>query len=230
MTLVLQGTAMVGELTLALALEAADAERIAVVGPNGAGKSSIIHLLAGLLALDTGRLEVAGKVWDEPHGHHWVPAADRRVGVVFQDHRLFQHLTVLDNVAFGLRCRGTPRRQADASAAAWLEQVELADRRNDHPGDLSGGQRQRTALARALAAEPEVLLLDEPFAAADAAVRPLLRSLVQSQPAPHVVMTTHDADDLRELADRVLVVDDGRLRVDDLHQPAAPFLRELMGA
>ncbi|MGI9601098.1 MAG: ATP-binding cassette domain-containing protein [Acidimicrobiales bacterium] len=228
MSLQLHGSVMVGELTLGLDLEIEPNERVALVGTNGAGKTSILHLLAGLVALDEGELAVDGVVWDRPADHRWVAPADRHLGVVFQDLRLFDHLDVIANVAFGPRSRGVGHAAADEAARAWLARVGLADRATDHPADLSGGQRQRTALARALATDPTLMLLDEPFAAADVAIRPDLRAMVAQAGARYLVLATHEPDDLAELSDQVLVVDDGAAVRDDATAPATPFLRGLL--
>ena len=157
----------------------------AILGPNGSGKSTLLSALAGLEAIDSGRISLDDAVLDDPDAGTFVPAQRRRIGMVFQDLLLFPHLDVLDNVAFGPRSRGLddPRERA----RTWLERLggeDLADRR---PGSLSGGQAQRVAMARALATEPALLLLDEPLAALDAStrleVRRELRTHLRSSPA-----------------------------------------------
>ena len=195
-------------------LDVADGEVLAVLGPNGAGKSTVLRVLAGLLPPDGGRVVVDGEVWDDVAAGTHRPAHLRRLGMVFQDHLLFPHLTVVDNVAFGLRTRGTPRADARTAAAGWLERVgvaELADRR---PGRLSGGQAQRVALARALVGDPGLLLLDEPLSALDARTRLTVRAELRHHLADYrgsAVLVTHDPVDAMALADRMVVVEDGRV-------------------
>ncbi|MFP5372037.1 MAG: ATP-binding cassette domain-containing protein, partial [Actinomycetes bacterium] len=150
-----------GSLDLALDLHVDDGEVLAVLGPNGAGKSTLLRVLAGLLIPDAGRVTVGGALWDDGATH--LPPHRRPLGVVFQDALLFPHLSVVDNVAFGLRTRGTGRRPARTAAAAWLTRVGLDGLGDRRPAELSGGQAQRAALARALVGEPSLLLLDEPL-------------------------------------------------------------------
>ena len=146
-------------------------ETVAVLGPNGSGKTTLLHALAGLVPLDAGRIMLDGVVLaDAAHGVA-MPTEQRPIGVVFQDLLLFPHLTVLENVAFGLRSRGRARGEARRIAREWLERMDLGDRAGSRPADLSGGQAQRVALARALAVEPRLLLLDEPLASIDRARR-----------------------------------------------------------
>ena len=199
-----------GGLVLDVALEVADGEVLAVLGPNGAGKSTLLRVLAGLLAADEARVAVGGEVWDGAGVH--LPAHRRRLGMVFQDHLLFPHLSVADNVAFGLRTRGTPRREARAAALGWLERVGVAELAGRRPGALSGGQAQRAALARALVGDPALLLLDEPLSALDARTRLTVRAELRrhlGEFAGSTVLVTHDPVDAMALADRVLVVEDG---------------------
>ncbi len=180
-----------------------------VTGPNGSGKTTLLHCLAGLLALEAGRLQMAGRTLDDPEAGIWVPPEQRPIGYAYQDLRLFGHLSALDNVAFGLRCRGAGRGAARRSALAALEAVGMAEGAGVRPGRLSGGQAQRVALARALVGRPKVLLLDEPFSATDSDVRPMLRRQVRAGDAT-VVLVTHDPADVEELADRIVVLEDGR--------------------
>jgi molybdate transport system ATP-binding protein len=192
----------------------ADGEVLAVLGPNGAGKSTLLRVLAGLLPPDGGRVEVDGEPWDDVAAGVHLPPHRRRLGMVFQDHLLFPHLTVADNVAFGLRTRGAGRREARAVAAEWLARVELADLGGRRPGELSGGQAQRVALARALAGEPALLLLDEPLSALDARTRLTVRAELRRHLGEFrgsTVLVTHDPVDAMALADRVVVVEEGRV-------------------
>src|SRR3954453_9166177 len=156
-----------GRLDLSVALDAADGETVAVLGPNGAGKSTLLRALAGLVPLDDGSIAIHDTVLDDPGAGTFVVPERRGVGVVFQDYLLFPHLSVLENVAFGLRSRGVGRVDARVRASEWLARVGMADRGRERPTMLSGGQQQRVALARALVTEPRLLLLDEPLAALD---------------------------------------------------------------
>ncbi len=210
---------------------------VAVLGPNGAGKSTLLRALAGLTPVTGGRITLADHVMDDAQSGVFIPVTDRRVGVVFQDYRLFGHLSVRDNVAFGPRSRGAPRRAARTTAGEWLGRLgiqELADRR---PAALSGGQAQRVALARALAAEPDLLLLDEPLAALDAQtridVRAVLREHLHAFAGP-CLLVTHDPLDALLLADRLIVLEDGTVRQDAdpatvAARPATDYVARLLG-
>jgi molybdate transport system ATP-binding protein len=193
-------------------LDVGPGQTVAVIGPNGGGKTTLLRAVAGLRALTAGRIELDGEVLDDPAAGRYRPPERRSVGVVFQDHLLFPHLTALENVAFGLRARGARPATARRRARAWLERVGLADRAAARPAQLSGGQAQRVALARALATEPRVLLLDEPLAALDAStrheVRRDLRRHLTSFPGVRLLVT-HDPVDVAVLADHVVVLDGG---------------------
>lgn len=189
-------------------------ETVALLGPNGAGKSSLLRAVAGLLAVDSGRIAIDGVVVDDPHEGCFVPTERRSVGVVFQDHLLFPNMTVLENVAFGLRARGTERDEARRRASDLLDRMHLLGYADDRPVVLSGGQAQRVALARALAVEPRVLLLDEPLAALDAGTRAAVRRDLRTHLdtfAGMRLLVTHDPVDAFALADRVVVVEQGRV-------------------
>ncbi|RZU33687.1 ABC transporter ATP-binding protein [Blastococcus saxobsidens] len=201
-----------GTLDLAVDLEVADGEVLAVLGPNGAGKSTLLRVLAGLLPPDDGVVVVDGRTWDGDGVH--LEAFRRSLGMVFQDALLFPHLSVADNVAFGLRTRGTAKAAARAAAEAWLERVGLAGTGGRRPAELSGGQAQRAALARALVGGPALLLLDEPLSALDARTRLVVRAELRRHLADFpgsTVLVTHDPVDALALADRVVVVEDGRV-------------------
>ena len=207
-----------GELPVEFELEVAGGEVLAVLGPNGAGKSTLLRVLAGLLPPDGGRVDVDGQSWDDVVAGVHLPAHRRSLGMVFQDTLLFPHLSVTDNVAFGLRTRGArrPAARADARAAAaeWLGRVGVADLGNRRPGELSGGQGQRVALARALVGGPALLLLDEPLSALDARTRLIVRAELRRHLAEYpgsTVLVTHDPVDAMALADRVVVVEEGRV-------------------
>jgi molybdate transport system ATP-binding protein len=201
-----------GALDLDVAVDVADGEVLAVLGPNGAGKSTLLRVLAGLLPPDGGSVVLDGnEIWD---GDRHAPAHRRALGMVFQDHLLFPHLTVTDNVAFGLRTRGVRRAESRAVAQAWLDRVGLDGLGGRRPAELSGGQAQRAALARALVGEPRVLLLDEPLSALDARTRLTVRAELRrhlAEFAGSTVLVTHDPVDAMALADRVVVVEDGRV-------------------
>jgi molybdate transport system ATP-binding protein len=201
-----------GALRVDVELAVADGEVLAVLGPNGAGKTTLLRVLSGLLAPEGGRVEVDSEVWDDGARH--LPAHRRSIGMVFQDHLLFPHLSITENVAFGLRSRGTARAAARASAADWLDRVGLSGLGQRRPGELSGGQAQRAALARALAGDPRVLLLDEPLSALDARTRLTVRAELRRHLADYAgsaVLVTHDAVDAMALAGRVVVVEEGRV-------------------
>ena len=212
MSLRLQFGVTRGDLDLQVDLTIAPGETLALVGQNGAGKTTCLHAVAGLLTVDHGVIALGDTLLDDAERGTFVPPEQRAVGVLFQDHLLFPHLTALDNVAFGLRARG--RADARAVAAAWLARVDLADKAAALPRQLSGGQAQRVALARALATEPRVLLLDEPLAAVDASARQSLRRLLRDHlrafAGPRIVVT-HDPLDAFALADRIAVLEAGRV-------------------
>ena len=216
-----------GEFTFELALAVPAGAIVAVMGPNGSGKTTLLRCLAGLEPLDEGRISLAGRSVDRPAEGVWVPPEQRDVGCVFQDVRLFGHLSALENAAFGPRCRGAARGAARRSASASLDGVGMASLARVKPGRLSGGQSQRVGLARALAAHPAVLLLDEPFSATDPDVRPMLRQRVRDSAAT-VVLATHDPVDAEELADDVIVLEAGRIA--SARATRVPRLRTQAGA
>ena len=203
-----------GRLHLMVWLHIETGEVVAIVGPNGAGKTTLLRALAGLVPLDSGRVEVDGEVLEDTAAGVRVLPEKRPIGVVFQDHLLFPHLSALENVAFGLRARGEGRRQARSRALVWLERVGLSEYATRRPGTLSGGQAQRIALARALVTEPRVLLLDEPLAAVDATARVELRRALRAELAAYTgvrLLVTHDPLEAMALADRLVVMESGLL-------------------
>jgi len=203
--------------TLDVDIAVAAGETVAVVGPNGAGKSTLLSIVAGLLVPEAGRIEIAGVAVDDVAAGIHVPPERRAVGLVFQDHLLFPHLSALENVAFGLRSRGVPKPEARQRAAVWLERLGVAHRAGARPRSLSGGEAQRVALARSLAIEPDVLLLDEPLSALDVETRDRVRSELRTHLAgfagPRVVVT-HDPVEAMVLADRMVVLEGGRVSHD----------------
>jgi molybdate transport system ATP-binding protein len=191
-------------------------EVLAVLGPNGAGKSTALHVIAGLVRPDTGIVRLGDRVLTDTESGVFVPTHARRVGLLLQDALLFPHLDVAANVAFAPRSGHAkrPRREARATAAHWLDQVDAAGFADRMPRQLSGGQAQRVALARALAADPDVLLLDEPLAGLDVSAATAMRKLLRhalSRDGRSAVLITHDVLDVLTLADRVLVLDSGRV-------------------
>ncbi|MGY6548159.1 MAG: sulfate/molybdate ABC transporter ATP-binding protein [Roseinatronobacter sp.] len=211
-------------------------ELVALLGPSGSGKTTLLKIIAGLEWPDAGRLDVDGTDWLQ------LAAQDRRIGFVFQNYALFPHMRVRDNLAFGLSVRPRATRPGKAEIAAKVDELlhflqieHLADR---YPTQLSGGQRQRVALGRALAIEPSVLLLDEPFGALDAAIRRDLRRWlrgVHDATGSTTIFVTHDQEEAFELADRVVVMGEGRIEqighADAIHDhPATPFVARFMGA
>jgi putative spermidine/putrescine transport system ATP-binding protein len=206
-------------------------ELIALLGPSGCGKTTTLRLLAGLEDADTGRVIVGGR---DITG---VSAAKRDMGMVFQAYSLFPHMTVRQNVAFGLRLRKVSPAQRDKRALEMLDLVGLSVQADRYPHQLSGGQQQRVALARALAIEPQVLLLDEPLSALDAKVRAQLRDeirRIQLEVGITTLFVTHDQEEALAIADRVGVMREGRLEqlappTEVYSRPATSFVAEFVG-
>lgn len=223
------------EVTLDLSL--ADGATTALLGPNGAGKSTVLSGLSGLLPIDSGHIEIDGVTVDDPERGVFVPAARRRVGVVFQGLQLFDHLSVRENVEFGPRSLGLSRSESSARADALLTRFELVELDNRNPPELSGGQAQRVALARALAIDPAVLLLDEPLSALDVASRSRVRSALADQLSEFTgprVLITHDPTDAFLLADQIVVLENGRViqsgTAEQIRRhPATPYVAALSG-
>ncbi|MGF6881904.1 molybdate transport system ATP-binding protein [Nocardia sp. GAS34] len=222
-------------------------EVLAVLGPNGAGKSTLLEIISGLVRPDAGYVRLDGRALTDTTAGVAIPAHRREISLLAQDPLLFPHLTAAANVAFGPRSRGIGRRAAVAVAREWLRAVDataLADRR---PGELSGGQAQRIALARALAVQPRVVLLDEPMAALDVAAAPAMRILLgralrdsagafsqQNTHARSAILVTHDIVDALTLADRVVVVESGRIVeqgpvTEVLSRPRSAFAARIAG-
>ena len=214
-----------------VSLRVARGELLALLGPSGCGKTTLLRVLAGLEAPDAGKVLFEGE--DVTH----TPAAARNVGLVFQHYALFEHMSVFENIAFGLRVRGTPRARVAERVQELLHHVRLEGFAQRPPSKLSGGQRQRVALARALAAEPRVLLLDEPFGALDARVRQDLRVWLRrlhDDTKVTTVLVTHDREDAFEVADRVAVMNAGRLEqvgapTEVFHEPASAWVMRFLG-
>jgi sulfate transport system ATP-binding protein len=191
-----------------VSIEIPDGSLTALLGPSGSGKSTLLRIIAGLETPDSGTVEIGGS--DQTR----VPPQRREIGFVFQHYAAFKHMTVRDNVAFGMKIRKQPKDRIEARVSELLEIVGLAGYQKRYPNQLSGGQRQRMALARALAVEPRVLLLDEPFGALDAKVRADLREwLRQLHDEVHVttILVTHDQEEAMSVADHIAVMDHGRI-------------------
>ncbi len=211
-------------------LTVARSATLALVGPSGAGKTTVLRVIAGLLRPERGTVTLDGETWLDSDRGFYAPPERRRVGYLFQEYALFPHLDVAANVAFGARRRGL--------VAEMLDRFGIAHLANARPRELSGGERQRAALARALARDPGVLLLDEPLSALDAhtkaTVRVELHELLRSLDLP-TILVTHDFEDAAALADTVGVIVDGRVlqtgtASDLVASPADPFVATFTGA
>jgi len=214
-----------------VSLEVPDGSLTALLGPSGSGKSTLLRIIGGLESPDVGRVEIHGEDQTD------VSARRRGIGFVFQHYAAFKHMTVRDNVAFGLTVRKRPKAEVAARVDELLEIVGLAGYQRRYPSQLSGGQRQRMALARALAVEPRVLLLDEPFGALDAKVRADLREwLRRLHDEVHVttLLVTHDQEEAMSIADQIAVMDHSRIEQvgtprELYDRPATPFVMRFLG-
>jgi len=214
-----------------VSVEVARGSLTALLGPSGSGKSTLLRVIAGLEQPDAGSVTISGL--DVTHR----PPQDRGVGFVFQHYAAFKHMTVWDNVAFGLTIRRRPKHQIRTRVAELLELVQLEGLAKRYPAQLSGGQRQRMGLARALAVDPEVLLLDEPFGALDARVRKELRAWLRrlhDETHTTTVIVTHDQEEAMDVADEVVVMNRGRIEqvagpVDLYERPANEFVMTFVG-
>lgn len=226
-----------GDFTLRVALTAAPGEVVGVLGPNGAGKSTLLSAIAGLTPVSAGHIVLDGHVVDDANSGTFLEAAQRPVGFVFQDYRLFPHLSVVDNVAFSPRARGHGRAEARTAADHWLTRLGLTEFSRRRPADLSGGQAQRVALARALAGNPALLLLDEPLSALDARTRLDVQTELKrhlSDFAGPCLLVTHDPLEALVLADRLLVLEHGQIVQEGTpaqvaRRPATEYVARLVG-
>ena len=235
--LAVDATVRRGGFALTVALAVPPGQVLGMLGPNGAGKTTLLRALAGLTPVAQGRITLGGQVLDDAETGMFVEATRRPTGYVFQDYRLFPHLSVAENVAFSPRARGLGKAAARSAARHWLDRLGLASLEGRKPAELSGGQAQRVALARALAGEPRLLLLDEPLAALDAQTRldvqAELRQHLADFPGP-CVLVTHDPLEALVLADRLAVLEDGRIVQDGTpaqvaRQPATEYVAKLVG-
>lgn len=209
----------------------------AILGPNGSGKTTLMGSIAGMQAVDSGTITLDGVTVDDAANGVFTQARDRRIGMVFQDLLLFGHLNVLDNVAFGPRSRGQSRHDSRITARTWLDRLGIADLADRRPASLSGGQAQRVAMARALAVEPALLLLDEPLAALDAGTRQDVRGALSTHLAGFpgtTLLVTHDPLDALILADDVIVMESGRVSqqgtIDEVAaRPQSAYVAALVG-
>lgn len=212
-------------------LEVKSGTLVALLGPSGSGKSTLLRLIAGLEKPDSGRIWITGKDATD------TSVQERQIGFVFQHYALFKHMTVRQNIAFGLEIRKLPKSQIEARVQELLELIQLNSLGNRYPSQLSGGQRQRVALARALAVQPQVLLLDEPFGALDAKVRKDLRAwLRRLHDEVHVttVFVTHDQEEAMEVADEIVITNKGKIEqvgtpAEIYDNPATPFVMSFIG-
>lgn len=225
------------EFTLEATIKVAAGAVLAVVGPNGSGKTTLLRTIAGLTQPNSGRIRLAGKTLTDTTRGVALPPPQRRVGLLAQDARLFPHLSVLENVAFGPRCNGHGTNTARRMAREWLDRVGMGKYARRRPAALSGGQAQRVALARALAAQPDVLLLDEPLAALDAQSAPVLRQLIAEQvrsSGTTTMLVSHDVLDAVVLADEIAVLHEGAVAergpvTEVLAAPRTAFTAALAG-
>ncbi len=204
---------------------------VGLLGPSGSGKTTILRMLAGLETADSGDILIDGKVVND------VPASKRGIGFVFQSYALFRYMTIYDNVAFGLKIQKWPKQRIKERVHEMLELVGLEGLEKRYPNQLSGGQRQRVAFARALAPQPQLLLLDEPFAAIDAKVRLELRSWLRemiSSVGVTSIFVTHDQDEAIEVADQIIITNQGQIEQigspkDIYRTPHTPFVAQFIG-
>jgi ABC-type Fe3+/spermidine/putrescine transport system ATPase subunit len=216
----------------------AEGSIMSLLGPSGCGKTTVLRSIAGLETPDDGRIRIGERaVFDAAQGGVLVPAEERNLGMVFQAYAIWPHMTVFENVAFGLRVRGTSRAATETAVAAALALVRLDGLGARYPSELSGGQQQRVVLARCLAYQPTLLLLDEPLANLDARLRDEMRvelRRIQRQTGTTMIAVTHDQAEALALSDRILVMDKGRIVQDGApediwRRPKAPFVADFLG-
>lgn len=227
-----------GDFVLDVALAISPGRTLALLGPNGAGKSTTVRALAGIIPIDQGQISLDGRILDDPEQGVFIPPDQRRVGVVFQDYLLFPHLSVRQNIAFGLRSRRVDRGISQELANQWIDKLDLGSVADRRPRALSGGQAQRVALARALIGEPDLLLLDEPLAALDVTTRAETRRLLAHHlddfPGPRLLIT-HDPNEAFLLADIIHVIENGAVTqvgtADQIRlKPRTQYVADLAGS
>lgn len=214
-----------------LSLTIGRGEMVTLLGPSGCGKTTILRMIAGFVRPTSGTVSIAGTPVNN------IPPHKRQVGLVFQNYALFPHMTVADNVGFGLKMRGIAKQAARPRIDAALEKVRLLERRDAYPRQLSGGQQQRTALARALVIQPDILLLDEPFGALDRELRQHMQSemrQLQRSLGISTLLVTHDQEEALTLSDRIVVMNAGKVEqagtpADIFERPATAFVANFMG-
>ena len=214
MTLDTRFTLSRGTFTLDVNLVFNEGEVVAIMGPNGSGKSTFLHAIAGLLPVTSGTLTLNGETFDDATADTFVDPTQRTVGIVFQGGLLFETMTVLENIVFGLRARKIKRAAAATQAQPLINQFSLTDLLERQPQELSGGQAQRVAIARVLVTQPKVLLLDEPMSGLDTATRQLIRQEfreVLASFAGYRILVTHDSEDALAMADRIIELDQGKV-------------------
>jgi molybdate transport system ATP-binding protein len=226
-----------GSFTLKVSLAAEPGQVLGLLGPNGAGKSTLLSAVAGLTPVSAGRITLAGRVLDDADQGTFVEASGRPIGFVFQNYRLFPHMSVADNVAFSPLARGQGKQAARSAASYWLGRLGLTELAGRKPSQLSGGQAQRVALARALAGQPSLLLLDEPLSALDAGTRLDVQAELKRHLADFsgpCLLVTHDPIEALVLADQVVVLEAGRIvQVGTpaliARQPGTDYVAKLVG-
>ena len=204
---------------------------VALLGPSGSGKTTILRIIAGLENPDAGEIVIDGQVVNH------LPGSQRGIGFVFQNYALFRHMTVFDNIAFGLKVQKKSRAQIKARVEELIQLTGLTGLEKRYPNQLSGGQRQRVAFARALAPNPQLLLLDEPFAAIDAKVRKELRQWLKAmirKVGITSIFVTHDQDEAVEVADEIIITNLGKVEqmgspLDIYKNPRTPFVAQFIG-
>ena len=209
----------------------AQGKLVALLGPSGSGKTTILRMLAGLEQQDSGDVIIEGKVVND------VPASERGIGFVFQNYALFRYMTVYDNIAFGLKVQKADKQRIHARVMEMISLIGLEGLEKRYPNQLSGGQRQRVAFARAIAPNPQLLLLDEPFAAIDAKVRKDLRKWLKDmiqKVGITSIFVTHDQEEAVEVADDIIIINEGKLEqmgspITIYKNPKTPFVAQFIG-
>jgi ABC-type Fe3+/spermidine/putrescine transport system ATPase subunit len=226
------------EVLKGVTLEVRRGELLCLVGPNGAGKTTILNVIAGLCRPDEGTVLIDGVLMDGTDGKHSVHVypSDRKIGYVFQDYALFPHMTVYENIAYGLKARHVPRNEATERTQKLLDFLGLLDHSENYPQQLSGGEKQKTALARALAVEPEILLLDEPLSALDPRTRESLRvelKKILGSLEVTSIYVTHDVTEACEVSDRIAVMGPGEIEQigsrEEIFSRSNPYVAQFLG-